>query len=339
MVYFQIFARLRIQAFLVRTRNFFAARTVAEICRRPSDVIYISLKVRVFYKQLSLIDNRFMAAYRNLSALVKRYCTKIARAETPPRRGKAELNLRNCGNSSVLFVHRVICPHIRQSINFVHLIGRQRIGRAVYNKPSVPVLLCCLSVMRILYSARNGILLSAFFHFLVRRHIVCVVRLFVRNICSPVNIGYFPDGHSAVQKVGNFNNLMLAHTVYQNVRTAVKQHRTANLVVPVVVMCKTPQACLDSADNNRHVRICFLNPVAVNYRCTVGTHTGFSARGIKIRRTVFFVDSVPVDHTVHIPGRTQKRKSRFPEPHKIFFAVPVGKSNYSDGVSAALQNT
>ena len=91
-----------------------------------------------------------------------------------------------------------------------------------------------------------------------------------RAVNGAVDIGDLIDRQSRVERVGDLDDRVLAHTVDEDVGARVEQYRALELVLPVVVVGQTAQARLDAADDDRSVLERLADEVAVDRDGTVG---------------------------------------------------------------------
>ena len=158
-----------------------------------------------------------------------------------------ELDLFNCGNSALGFIHRVVISHIGQGVYVVKLLAlKRRHGRILHKHLAVIHLAYRTSVYRvlilILYAKRLGV-----FSFIRLKLVVikdCGYRIIhlilgrAKIYCS-AHVAYLFDRYSAVKKLRDSCDYLLSHTIGQKVCAAVYKHRAANLIVPIVVVCKS----------------------------------------------------------------------------------------------------
>ena len=165
MVNFKIWTRFWKKTLPVHTYtvlNLFVTRSPPEISRRTSDIMYIPLKIRLFYHLLCFCYYRFMASCLQNPALMKCKCTKTAAPKTPSVACKTKLYFRQSRYTTVFLIHRVICPHIRQCIHIIHFK------------------LCKRSCRRILHHIKMVVIL---FHKSARRNRVCITILYIKTFC------------------------------------------------------------------------------------------------------------------------------------------------------------
>ena len=129
-----IWTRIYTHAVTVRTGTcfcLFLAGIVAEVCRRTTDIVDISLELLVFRHALCFFYEAFVAAGLDSSSLMKCNCTEGTCTKATSTACKAELDFRESRNSSLvvfrrLIIHRVPATGKRKFINFVEFFSRQR---------------------------------------------------------------------------------------------------------------------------------------------------------------------------------------------------------------------
>ena len=78
------------------------------------------------------------------------------------------------------------------------------------------------------------------------------------------------DGQTGVEGIGNLDDGVFAHAVDEQVGTRVEQYRALELILPVVVVRKASQACLDAADDDGRFLVGAANEVAIDRYRPVG---------------------------------------------------------------------
>ena len=109
----------------------------------------------------------------------------------------------------------------------------------------------------------------------------------VCQVTSPSNIGQGRNRLTIPQTSCQLCILAFRHTIHQEISTALLQNRRSDRIRPVVIVCKPPQGCLQSADSNHCIRICSANALTICNHGTVWTKSGFYAGGIRILATFF----------------------------------------------------
>src|SRR5699024_11608729 len=84
------------------------AGRVTEICRRPSHIMDITLKIRLSGKFLCLFQNRFLTSGLDNPSMMKGQGAEITAPEAAPVTGNAEPDLFDSRTFSLFLVHRVI---------------------------------------------------------------------------------------------------------------------------------------------------------------------------------------------------------------------------------------
>jgi hypothetical protein len=55
------------------------------------------------------------------------------------------------------------------------------------------------------------------------------------------------DGPSALEELGDLDDRFFVHAVAEKIGARIKEYAPPDSVVPIIVMSKTPEACLNSA--------------------------------------------------------------------------------------------
>ena len=90
------------------------------------------------------------------------------------------------------------------------------------------------------------------------------------QIAGAANIVDFVNVFPVCKPCAELLHLMLAHAVHEEVGAAVKEYGGTHSVVPVVVMCETPQRGFEPAYGYGNVSEVFTELLTVHYNCTVG---------------------------------------------------------------------
>ncbi len=98
------------------------------------------------------------------------------------------------------------------------------------------------------------------------------------------------------QAVSNIDDRTLSVTIKQKVRSAIEQNGATNLVTPVVVVCDTPEARLNTANDQGYIAVGFPDPLAVYDDSSIRALAALIIRGIGVIVTTFFIGGVAVDH-------------------------------------------
>ena len=139
-----------------------------------------------------------------------------------------------------------------------------------------------------------------------------------------VDIGNLIDGQSRVERVGDFDDRVLAHAVDEDVGARVEQYRALELVLPVVVVGQATQACLDAADNDGGVLERLADEVAVDRDGAIGTVPLLATGGIGVGVAAVLGHRIVVDHGVHVTGTDEKAQTRLAEHADAGGVGPVG---------------
>ena len=232
----------------------------AEIRRRAAHIVNIPLEARLLRQQLRLTDYRILTAGLNDAPLMGNNGAEIAATEAAALTYKAELHFLQRRDATCRLIHGMICPHVRQIINLIHLLSGKRHGRRILDYAPLTVLLSQPS-------APDGILLQILLpksggkDLLVRRHLIKGRNLhIIVNIIKIRNpetgtgdILYRLYRRTLLQLCRQRQNLLLTHTIDEQVCRRISQDRPLQPVRPVIIVRKAPQTGLYAADDNRHI--------------------------------------------------------------------------------------
>ena len=266
--------------------------------------------------------------------------TEVAVAEAAAVVGDRELHLLNGGHTALLVVHGVGASGVGQPVDGIQLLLRQTQRRRILHQHLVAVALNDdlsgdLVLLVVLLAGRLGVcpLVPAD---------LCKVRTLHRTPWGVDRIGEVTgatdsrdagDGDSLRQLLRQFCDLVFSHAVHEQIRTAVHQNGRAHTVIPVVIVGKAPEGCLQSADGDGSIRIYLPNFPAIGDDGTVGTQSGFAAGGVEIAVSFPLGGGVVRHHGVDVSAGDQKCQPRTSEAHEILCGVPVGLGNDSNAVA------
>ena len=95
-------------------------------------------------------------------------------------------------------------------------------------------------------------------------------------------------------------------------------------------MRDTAQAALNTAQDNRHIRISFAAALTIDDSRTVRALVGDITGRVRIIATNLAISGIAVNHAVHVARRHAIRIDRFAQFHKGVFALPIWLSNDTD---------
>ena len=348
MVGINIGARLGEQALSVLAHAVFqllGTGRMAEVGRRAADVMDIALEAVQLRQNLSFAQNRFMAARLNDASLMRMNSAEGTAAEAASAADKAELNLFERRNASLGIIARMPLTHIRQIVDSVHLLHRQREDvRILYDIFLLSLLDYDFAVKRVLLLALQLEGSGKFFAVVLdllpagKLHIF-VIGQSVGHIRCTADIMHILGRGTACQIVGNFHYLLFAHAVNQKVRTAALQNRGHQLVFPVVEMHKTAQAGFNAADNYGHIRPQLFDELRINGRSMVGTLSHRAACGILVDSTLILGCRITAQHGIKVAAGNKHAQSRLAQLCQIFCFIPTRLAQHSYLVALRLQHT
>ena len=346
---FQVGTRLREEAAAVlagaQGHLLFAGRG-AELRGRTADIIDIAFEIRLLQHLPGFLQNGFVAADLHDTALVKSKSAEIAVPVTAAVGGKAETDLTQSRHTARRVVHGVPGAHIGQGINIVHLPHGERLCRRIlnYKSPAAVGLIQALCLKRIrvrmLQCKAHCIgqlpLLIGFTHALVIGQADSVVDVLFPPclIYGSVYICDVPYIHSAGQCIGNFHNTALSHSVGDQVRARLEQNGPAHAVRPVVIVGHTPQARLETAQDDGCLFKSPADQVSIDHDRIVRPFSHHSARRKRVAAAVLFVDRIMIDHGVHVAGGNQEAQSGLSQHGHTLRIAPVRLADHPDRVAS-----
>ena len=202
MIHLQVRAWLREEALTVLAHTsceLLLTGWLAEVSRRTSHVMDIAFKIFFLCDHLCLIQQRLMTSHLHNPSLMKCQCTETAATKAATVADQAELYLRDCRYTSVLLIRRMVCPHIRQSIDIIHLCFRKRKCRWILHHIQMIIIWFYQSLsgkrigITVLCVKASCIVQLILFHFFISRKDLCIIdavqtlRLIDRS-CDKCNI-------------------------------------------------------------------------------------------------------------------------------------------------------
>ena len=203
----------------------------------------------------------------------------------------------------------MVGSRVRKCVDVVHFLLRQRFRRRILDHPDRSVRLDqALSVERIRILHLNP---EAFCQIQPVRLELLVgwQHQIIDNILLPLCLvagsrdkGNIADVKSAVQRIRNLNDRVLAHPVGDQVCAAVHQKRPSDFVLPVIVMRKPSQRSFDTAGDDGNIAKDTPDQVAVNHAGTIRPFSTYASRCVRILMSALFKDGVMIHHRVHVSG-------------------------------------
>ncbi len=135
----------------------------------------------------------------------------------------------------------------------------------------------------------------------------------------------------------DFHDRALGVAVEQQIGFGVDQHRTADLVLPVVVVGDAAQRCLDSAEHDRHIAKRLATALRVHQRAAIRAQAAFIVGRVGVVAADFSVRRVAVDHRIHIAGGDAEKEIRFAQCCKCIAGLPVRLRDNSDAKALRLE--
>ena len=135
--------------------------------------------------------------------------------------------------------------------------------------------------------------------------------------------GNLVNRDSCAQSIGDGNNRFFTHSVADHISATIEQHRTLQLIGPVVVVRQATQRSLHPTHDKRGVFIGSSNQIAINHRRMIRTQAHLSTRGIEIAIAVFFCNRIVAHHRIHVSRTHQKRQARLAENIDAGRVMPI----------------
>ena len=229
--------------------------------------------------------------------------------------------------------HRLVAGHARAVENLHHLgfIGVFDLAFGLLDGTGLGVLRIDVGVDDLVDAART-----------VDTSGVDLIPAFGRITPNEGRTAYIADRFDTLttrQALGDLHHRALGIAVEQDVGGGVHQNRTADLVLPVVVMGNTAQGRLDAAQHHRHVAVGLLAALAVDQAGAIRALAGQAAGRIGVVGADLLVGGVAVDHRVHVAGCDTEEQVRLAELHEVVFAAPVRLGNDAHAKTLGFEQT
>ena len=157
--------------------------------------------------------------------------------------------------------------------------------------------------------------------------------------CCALNPGDLANRDPRIQSISDSNNRFFAHPIADHVSATVEQHRSFQLIGPVVVVRQATQRSLHPTHNNRGVFMGSSNQITVDHRCMVGTQTHLSTRGIEIAIAMLLCNGVVAHHRIHVSRADQKRQAGLAEHIDAGRVMPIRLRNNTHFVAICLKQS
>ena len=350
MIDLQVLTRLWPETFATDTgalRELLIAGWSTELGGRATDIEDVALELLILRDLLRLREDAFVGAALHDTPLMHGEGAEIALAEAAAGLGDAFLDLTEGRDAARRIVHRMPRTHERKRVDVIHLELGERCRRRVLHDEHRPIValvdtLCddriCVPVLdgealRVLSLIAGDLLIVREADGIVD---LILVACFIDGTGDPGDVLHLETG---VQGICDLNDAVLAHTVGQKVGTTVEEHGTAYAVGPVVIVCETAQARLDTADDDRSMLIAFPYQITVDRHRAVRTLSHDAARCIGVGLSMMLRDGVVIHHGIHVAAGHEEAESRLPELHHGRRIVPVRLRQHRDLIAVCLEHT
>ncbi len=320
----------------------FAAHS-AHVRRRRAQVGDDEIASGRFGERANFLQNRRFASVLDKFSLVRRDRAERAAAETAAMALNRRAN--DVERRDRLRVRRVRFAGVRQVVNGVHLLRRERERRRVDDDRFFAVFLnerlgavgvqVFVSELRHFDEAQFA-LVVVLFDFVETREVRDRRRLFRQvfvaseTVDRAADVADRADRFARGEAAQNFKKRTFAHPVNKEIAFRVERDRAANFIAPIIVMREATQRRFDAAGQDRNARERLTGALAVRERRPVGTLADLAARSVSVVVADLAVRRVMVDHRIHIPGADAKSDARASETAKIGDVVPVRLAQNGD---------
>ncbi len=360
MARFQIRADLRVEAASAAAgflRIRISAFRAVHIRSRTANVGDRASEMKVFRHAFRLGKDRFLRAALRHFAFMRTNGAERAAAIASADSLNGIADRLECGDPGIA-VARMLTPGERKSVDSVHLFRRKRFCRRIHDDGFRSALLEKGSAAeRIHFFADQFrhfcefcLFRGDFFRrrkqndiFRKTRGIHDIFARFVfhekfrrsQPVRRPRDVSELGRRFTGIQSANDLEKRMFPHAEGEDVRLGIQKHTAAHFVAPIVVVCRTAQTRLNTAEDDRNTGERFSCPLAVDRRRAVRTHSDLSARSVRIHIPHLTIRRVVIHHRVHISGthrKTEPRPSEFP-PGIARFPVRLCENRDAETVS------
>ncbi len=310
---------------------------VTEVRRRSADIVDITLEPWIFRELHCFLVYAVLASGLDPAPLMERYRTEVAEAEAPTvmRDGKLDLLYRR--NAALLFVHRVVHTHVRELVGVVELrLGNTALGRvlhqhfitmALYYRPAIDLVL-----LVILLTAGLGIGFLVRADYLEAVALDCADRSILRlgKIAGTPQVVHVFQVQTRLEVVQHLGQRDFSHAVHEVIRPGAHQNGRHHTVVPVVIVCKSPQGGFKTAYRDLNVRVKALEVLTVDSQRTVRASAAPAAGGICVVVALLEGNGVVRHHAVDVSARHHEAVLRSAELHVIRITERLSDNSYSE---------
>ena len=179
---------------------------------------------------------------------------------------------------------------------------------------------------------------SAFFEGMQHNGIVTAFPAAAHPECNLRDGAYLARIPHRLDRPGQFKHRSLPHPVAEVIGRTPCQDGRKQLILPIVVVGKTPERGLDSTDDDRDIGIEFLENLRIYADGIIRPLSRLPFRGVGIVMTEPFPGGVVIDHRVHRAGidtEIEPRSAEFPEVAQV--VAPIGLWNDGHPVAEMLE--
>ena len=138
-----------------------------------------------------------------------------------------------------------------------------------------------------------------------------------RHECRAAYVADLAGRFAPCQTMSDFDQCPFGVTKQQQIGLAVGQHRTANLVGPVIVMGNATQARFNRTDDDGGIRISLTRALAVHHHGTVGALVGLGIWRIGVVGADLAIRGVTIHHRIHIAGGDAVKQLRLAQAAEV----------------------
>ena len=271
-----------------------------------------------------------MAAGLHDASLMEGQRTEAASAEASAVADQAEFYFRDRWNTTRCIVTRMPGSHVWKCVDIVHLFLGQWFRRRIldhikavavrlneaFSRKWIGVAVLGVKALRIRLFIGGNLAVRRQTDFVVNR-----IQVF-RLINSSLDEGDILCLDAARQCIRDLHDRALAHSVGNQICLGIQQNGAFHFSGPVIIMCQTPQAGFDTAEDDRLFRP-GADQVGIDDRRIIRTFSHLAARCVGILCAALFRNRIMVYHRVHISGAHKPSETRFAQNLNGFLILPV----------------
>ncbi len=151
------------------------------------------------------------------------------------------------------------------------------------------------------------------------------------------DVAHRANGFAGGEPLRDLPRRALAHAEHQQIGFRVEEHRTPDLIGPVVVVRDAPKRRLDASQHDRHSRERLPAQVGVHDRRAVRAHARAATGRVLIFGPHLLLRGQPVEHRIEVARADADEKARPSHSKDVAGVPPIGLRDDADFVATAFE--